>query len=78
MRVGQVEPKPLILDLDVVDKDGLTFFHTTAETVAPFLSVIERSVGLYVAPNRPLPPGTYQVRVRAPDGRSATAPLEIR
>ena len=71
--LGQTSSAAASIDFDLLDKTSNSLYHATA-TAEP---IVEQQIPLYSAPNQPFPTGTYQLRAKTADGRTATVPIQI-
>jgi len=71
--LGQTSSAAASIDFDLLDKTSNSLYHTTA-TAQP---IVEQQIQLYSAPNQPFPTGTYQLRAKTADGRTATVPITV-
>ena len=71
--LGQPSSAAATIDFDLLDSMNNSLYHTTA-TAQP---IVERQIQLYSAPNQPFPTGTYQLRAKTADGRTATVLIAV-
>jgi len=71
--LGQSSSVAGTIDLDLLDNTNNSLYHTTA-TSQP---IVEQSIPLYSTPNHPFSTGTYQLRAKTADGRTATVPITV-
>ena len=71
--LGQTSSVAASIDFDLLDNTNNSLYHTTA-TAQP---IVEQQIQLYSAPNQPFPAGTYQLRAKTADGRTATVPITL-
>ena len=65
-------------DLDLLDSSNNSLYHATLTGTSDNESIIASQVPLYVTPNQPFAPGSYQLRAQTPDGRVSIAPIQLK